>query len=232
MAQLSIQELEELIFARADLLTEKDSLQRENYKLKERLAIMQAVESPFQQSAADTAMKLQKMLDEAKEQLSAKDNEILHLSICLKEAHAVGEYPFEERRAHLAEIARLAAEIDRLAAEIDRLAAEIEPTIVRVTQIDRNKEAEAVKIVQDTVDALVLNPLADLPYVAQEQADEHPAKSGWVNLGVEDESMQWWQDRPNNNQWAYLLAGDYWAKEKHAIIAAYDRHIQKGGQAQ
>lgn len=223
MAQLSIQELEELIFARADLLTEKDSLQRENYKLKERLAIMQAVESPFQQSAADTAMKLQKMLDEAKEQLSAKDNEILHLSICLKEAHAVGEYPFEERRAHLAEIARLAAEIDRLAAAL-------EPTIVRVTQIDRNKEAEAVKIVQDTVDALASNPLANLPYIVQEQADEHPAKSGWVETSGPDHEWKWAHRSEANGAWR--RAGPLWDICAPTIIAAYDRHIQEGGQAQ
>lgn len=148
MAQLSIEELEELILTRDSYLHEAQASGREVIRLKEQLAIMQNAESPFQQSAADTAVKLREML-------AAKD----------------------------AEIARLTA-------------------LLNVT-----------------------------PQPAQEQADEHPAKKGWINPGSRDER---WSPFELNGPWSWAPAENYWDEGAPAIIAAYDRYMaqQEGGQAQ
>ena len=159
------------------------------------------------------------------------------------EAEATGRENMRIKEQLAKDFAEIAAQLAAKDAEIARLTALL-------------KEAEAVKIVQETVDSAIEhanNPLAAIgriaealgrtmqeagdslvdnacPQPAQEQADEHPAKKGWINPGANDE--RWSPTELNEGPWAWEPAEDYWVDHGPEIIAAYDRYMQEGGQAQ
>lgn len=160
--------IEELTLTREAARNEALNWQAENKALKYTIARLEgeianlhASESPFQQSAADTAVKLREML-------AAKD------------------------------------------AEIARLTALLAPTTTYDHMADSFRYA---------VD------LGKLQQPAQEQADEHPAKKGWVEL-LGTRVCNWSpSERVSTLEETWVLAKDWWYGQKPEVIAAYDRYM-------
>ena len=165
---------------------------------------------------------MQITLDELEELILTRD-------AYLQEAQASGRENMRLKEKAEADDLRMGQFVEQSMKMGQQLAAK-DAEIARLTALhnERLKAVEAVKIVNDTVNQLIFNPLANLHQPAQEQADEHPAKKGWVKTKAVPMAWEWLPLESIVGDWrkAVLFWDDYEAQ----VIAAYDRYMQEGGQ--
>jgi len=117
---------------------------------------------------------------------------------------------------------------------IERLIREnaaIERVMNRQTELLAAKDAEIARLTARPPVVVMGN--TERP--AQEQADEHPAKKGYIDTSpaVIQVPSEWrWAATAQLDGLEWKRAVFFWDLYKPEVIAAYDRYMQEGGQKQ